>query len=194
MIEAWLSLLTYQESHTRTITLQEDDPFMVMSMISFIYTSDYSDCNLAKVPLIFNAGMYALGDKYVIPLLKVLAEMKFSVALKSFNPSRAGIFVKAIHTIYTTTLSSDRELRRCLTPVLAKHKFALRNNGEFMGLVKSGLADGDFAGDVIDAWIGTDPLSNPAERKWYCRICPRQGVRSEKDCHVCGQRVLESPR
>lgn len=163
-------------------------------MLSFIYTSDYSDCNNAKIPLTFNAGMYALGDKYAIPLLKILAEMKFSVALKSFNPTRAGIFMKALHTIYTTTLSSDRGLRRCLTPVLTKHKFALRNNGEFMGLVKSGLADGDLAEDVIDAWMGYDPLFLPGERKWYCRTCPRQGVGSEKKCHVCGQRVLESPR
>lgn len=172
--------------------IQEDDSAMIGSMVGFIYRGDYLDKTSTKEPFSFNAGMYAVGDKYDIPLLKVLAEIKFSAALKDFTLSMTTPLVQAINIIYNTTLSSDRNLRNCILPILVKHKFALRKNGEFMGMFKSGLADGDFAEDVMDAWMGLDASLSCTDRPWYCRTCPRQGMGKEERCPGCGKRVLES--
>jgi len=63
-----------------------------------------------------------------------------------------------------------------------------------MGLVKSGLADSDFAEDVIDAWIGSDPDQARIDRPWYYRTCSRQGAGKQERCPSCGKRVLISER
>lgn len=174
------------------MVIHEDDPVMIESMICFIYRGDYSDSGGSKEPLAFNAGVYATGDRYDVPMLKDLAEIKFSAALTKFTMSMTTALVQSINVIYNTTLSSDRGLRECVFPILAKHKFALRRNGEFMGLFKSGLADGGFAEDVMDAWMGTDSDQTCTGRRWYCRTCPRQGVGNESRCPGCGKRLLES--
>lgn len=165
---------------------------MIGSMLCFIYRGDYPDSDGTKEPLSFNAGVYAIGDRYDVPMLKALAEIKISAALTRFTLTMTTALVQAINIIYNTTLSSDRGLRDCILPILIKHKFALRRNGEFMGLFKSGLADGDFAEDVMDAWIGADPDQACTGRPWYCRICPPQGAGIEGRCPSCGKRVLES--
>ncbi|KAL8925185.1 MAG: hypothetical protein Q9208_003690 [Pyrenodesmia sp. 3 TL-2023] len=99
--------------------------------------------------LALNAGMYIIGDRFDLSQLKDLAKEKFSAALigrwdKEQLPD-------VIRTIYEYTLPSDRGLRDCLVPTLVKHKKALRGDESFMKLVKT---HGDFAVDLIDAWVG----------------------------------------
>ena len=54
-------------------------------MLSYFYDRNYEDNTNGKNPLEFNAGMYAIADKYDVPLFKGLAEMKFSAAIVKYN-------------------------------------------------------------------------------------------------------------
>lgn len=146
---------------------------MVDHMLRFLYTSDYPANADSSQPLLVNAKVYALADKYQITALKDLAKDKFEAALSS-GWDIIG-FPEVIGMVYTTTLASDRALRDCLAPFLVKHKEDLRENEAFMGLVRGRLADGEFAVDVIDAWSGLKAsdaagihlLSGP----FQCRHC-----------------------
>jgi len=71
-------------------------------------------------PLLIDAGIYSIADKYDIFPLKVLARIKFnnflgSVYVDGFPPSyivpHDQAFAAAIHTVYTSTPDSDRSLR-----------------------------------------------------------------------------------
>ncbi|KAL9015440.1 MAG: hypothetical protein Q9185_007160 [Variospora sp. 1 TL-2023] len=97
--------------------------------------------------LVLNAGMYIIGDRFDLSHLKDLAEEKFSAALidRWDKEDLPGV----IRTIYDNTMPSDRPLRDRLVPVLIQHKKALRENEDFMGLVKT---HGDFAVNLVDAW------------------------------------------
>ena len=125
---------------------------MVDNMLRFLYTSNYRDDADGDRPLLVNAKMYGLGDKYDIEALKHLAKEKFSVALDAGWDIIS--FPEVIDTVYSTTLASDRGLRDCLTAVLLKHKGELHEHEGFNSLITGKLADGDFAMDVIHAWAG----------------------------------------
>lgn len=143
-------LMVIKEGVSGVIDLQEDDPNMVSNMLRFLYIQDYQDDYGGDRPLLVNANMYAIGDKYRIDDLKNLAKRKFSDALEAGWDIVS--FPEIIETVYSTTLPSDRGLRDCLTPVLLKHKEELHKHEGFIGLVKDKLADGEFAMDVIHAW------------------------------------------
>lgn len=142
---------------------------------------NYKDDNTDTPPLLFNAGIYALGNKYDVPLLKNLAEIKFKAVVKAFDPSMTPTLVEAIKIIYTTTLPSDKGLRNCLTAVYKSHKIALRKDDGFMELFGSGLDDGGLAVDVLDAWadFGSDAVpaitAAPA-RTWKCIACAEENL------------------
>ncbi|KAI4128015.1 MAG: hypothetical protein LQ341_006727 [Variospora aurantia] len=97
--------------------------------------------------LVLNAGMYIIGDRFDLSHLKDLAEEKFSAALidRWDKEDLPGV----IRTIYDNTMPSNRPLRDRLVPVLIQHKKALRENEDFMDLVKT---HGDFAVSLVDAW------------------------------------------
>ena len=145
------TLLTdFKEGKSGEITLQEDDPDMVDNMLRYLYTSDYRDDANGDRPLLVNAKMYSIGDKYSIEALKELAEYKFSDALDAGWDIVS--FPEVIDTVYNTTPASDRGLRDRLTPVLLEHKEELHEHEGFNSLITGKLADGDFAMDVINAW------------------------------------------
>lgn len=85
----------------RAIKLREDDSEMVHQMLSCFYDRNYEDNTNGKNPLDFNAVMYAIADKYDVPLLKDLAEMKFSAAIIKYNTKMTPRLVKAIKIIFT---------------------------------------------------------------------------------------------
>lgn len=182
------SLIRRKEGISGEINLQEDDPEMVDNMLRFLYTSDYQDNAEGGRPLLVNAKMYAIGDKYRIEALKKLAKTKFSGALDAGWDIVS--FPEVIETVYTTTLTSDRELRDCLKPVLLEHKEELHEQEGFVGLIKDKLSDGDFAIDVIHAWTefrGSKKVSSNTytQGPWKCKSCHA----SVTNCPSCGNRV-----
>ena len=143
-------LIPVKEGLSGEIDLKEDDPDMIDNMLHFLYTSDYQDDADGGRPLLVNAKMYAVGDKYGIHALKTLAKDKFIAALG------AGwdivTFLEVLETVYSTTPASDRGLRDCLALTLKKHKNELHEHEGFVNLIKTKLADGEFAMDVINTW------------------------------------------
>ncbi|KAL9012086.1 MAG: hypothetical protein Q9173_003122 [Seirophora scorigena] len=97
--------------------------------------------------LALNVGMYVIGDRFDLSQLRDLAKEKFSAALiERWNQED---LAEVIRTIYDNTMPSDRPLRDCLVPTLQQNRKALRENEDFMNLVKT---HGDFAVDLVDAW------------------------------------------
>jgi len=62
-------------------------------------------------PLLIDAGIYSIADKYDIFPLKVLARIKFNNFPPSYIVPHDQAFAAAIHTVYTSTPDSDRSLR-----------------------------------------------------------------------------------
>jgi len=110
--------------------------------------------------------------------------MKFVALLKDSLSLDIPSFLAAIKLIFTTTLASDRGLRDCIVPPLFENMRELRDTKEFVELVKSGLGDGDFAMEFIDAWSGLpgcDMRCVNCEYTWYgqryhCPSCGGTGV------------------
>lgn len=129
-----------------------------------------------------------MADKYDIPFLKDLSTATFQAQLDG-SIMVTPRFLKAVKTIYTTTLSSDRRLRDLLIPVLQQHRNALNRDAGFLDLIKSGFADGDFALDCIAA---LSKLQEPKpERVYFCPDCNGHAPSESKliPCHrsACGK-------
>ena len=168
------SLKTIKEGVSGEINLQEDDPDMVDKMLCFLYTSDYQDDAGGCRPLLVDAKMYAIGDKYRINALKSLANTKFSDALDAGWDIVS--FPEVIETVYTTTPASDRGLRDCVAPVLLEHKEELHGHEGFVSLIKNNLSDGEFAMDVIHAWTEFSSPEKGSSKTytkgpWKCKSC-----------------------
>ena len=168
------SLIAFKERISGEINLQEDDPEMVNNMLCFLYTSGYQDDAEGGRPLLVDAKMYTIGDKYSIKALKSLAKAKFSDALDAGWDIVS--FPEVIETVYTTTPTSDRGLRDCLAPVLLEHKEELHRHEGFVSLVKNKLSDGEFAMDVIHAWTEFSSSKNASsisytKGPWKCKTC-----------------------
>lgn len=100
----------FKEGKERKIDLQEDDPDDVRRMIEFFYTSNYddgsedSDVESEQFPINIDAKMYALADKYDVPVMQALALEKFESALIECHTNRAAMISA------TETLTRDVEL------------------------------------------------------------------------------------
>lgn len=173
----------------RTSYLQGDDPQAIHAMLRFFYGKEYDDRHKDKQAVPFNAIMYVIAAKYDISLLKDLAELKFSAALKdkSFDPSAIPALMEATQVIYTKIPGVDRTLRDILAMEFKAHKNMLRKDDGFMKLVKSGLADGEFAVDVMDEWADFREIARSIAPTcaWTCRYCFSLNSRYEAGCRDC---------
>ena len=165
---------------------------MVGLLLRYFYAHDYQIDDNGKAPLIAHARMYAIADKYSVPLLKELAKERFATCLK--NIESKGIqsldiptLATAIEIIYTTTPDSDRGLRDAIIPIMIQFKTQLRASDEFMGLIMSNLGEGEFAVEVIDAFAN---LGRATECTWHCKDCKRTGSGAVTACNSCGRTSL----
>ena len=170
----------------------------VERMLRWIYSKDYSD-QVGNQPLLINARMYALADKYAIIALKHHAKQKFQDSpqypksgldgnypqfdSKAFEP-----LMDTIPVVYTSTPNSDRGLRDLVMEVFRPYKKGLESDKTFMGLFKSGLAEAEFAVDVLKAWTTTHRTDLDAF-EWLCTSCKPQhtiGGNLHVECYYCG--------
>ena len=165
-----------QEGISHIIELKEDDPALLREVLKACYTGTYDDTISGCNELDFDAQVYSLADKYDIQFLKELS--KGLVQAKLDGPLDIPQFLKAVRTIYTTTLSSDRGLRDILVPVLDNHRKALNNDDGFLDLLRSGLGDGDFAVDVVAVLVKF--LEPRPELVYLCADCSYQASHSSR--------------
>lgn len=144
----------FEEGCRGSIELKEDDPQYAGILLRYFYAHDYQIDDNGKPRLVADARVYAIADKYGVGLLKDLAKQNFATAITGTTAADIPSFIEAIRVIYTSTLGSDRGLRDCILPKLQELKQQLRDSNEFMDLMLSGLGDGEFEVEVIDAWCG----------------------------------------
>ncbi|KAL8768425.1 MAG: hypothetical protein Q9209_005331 [Squamulea sp. 1 TL-2023] len=155
-----------KEGKTGRIDLKEEDPAMIDRLVNYLYKCNYDD--YATLPLTNSqrqfpaeypiqtrqlaciVDMYVRGDRYQIAGLKDLSKAKFSAALP--NRWNKENLLDVIWTIYDNTVSSDRGLRDCLTPILREHAPELRSHAAFKNMLKNQ----EFATDFIEAWTSSD--------------------------------------
>lgn len=144
----------WKEGCLGSIELKDEDPQYVGILLRFFYAHDYHIDDNGKTTLMAHACVYAIADKYGVGLLKDLAAAKFSPALKEIRAADISDFIAAIEVVYTSTLGSDRVLRDFIRPKLIEFRQELRDSDQFMALFVSGLGEGEFAIEVLDAWTG----------------------------------------
>lgn len=118
----------------------------------YLYAHDYQIDDNGKPPLIAHARVYAIADKYGVESLKDLAKAQFVTAIEDTTSADISTSIAAVEVVYTSTLASDRGLRDCIIPELKEIKQQLRDSDDFIALIVSGLGDGEFGVEVIDAW------------------------------------------
>lgn len=166
-----------EEATSGIINLPDDDPNHVERMLRYMYVHDYTDIQHASEhqdsSVVINVCMYVIADKYRVLLLKDRAISKFQEGLEGAQNLDTLIrdVVAAVNLIYTTIPNSDRSLRDPLATIFKKYKKALYDDAEFMAMLKSGFADGDFTLDVINAWTNLDGEDSADGKDVMCSDC-----------------------
>jgi cellulose synthase/poly-beta-1,6-N-acetylglucosamine synthase-like glycosyltransferase len=163
-----------QKGGSRHIALYDEDPVIIEQMLKACYAGDYDDSmDSVDDRVMFNTQMYVAADKYMISFLKDLAKTRLTIQLDQIQGGTDEISRLAglIRVIYGTTV--DQTLRCILFPTLRRLRHDLRKNPEFLALLTSGLADGNFA---IDTFTALADLADP--RYYFCKDCfPGCGMR-----------------
>lgn len=103
--------------------------------------------------LLFNAKVYIIADKYMIPALKNLAHEKFTKSLREhWNTPE---FTAGAEFLWENTPGSDVLLRRALVTTAATYINVLLDRGEFVEFMSE---YGDFAVGVMKKINGRDDL------------------------------------
>ncbi|TGO44400.1 hypothetical protein BCON_0526g00050 [Botryotinia convoluta] len=101
--------------------------------------------------LLFNAKVYIIADKYMIPALKSQAHEKFTKSLREhWNTPE---FTAGAEFLWENTPGSDVLLRRALVTTAATHINVLLDRGEFVEFMSE---YGDFAVGVMKRMNGRD--------------------------------------
>jgi hypothetical protein len=166
----------------------------VEKMLTYLYTSDYSDgrtatentaITLPSTPastsspaktskpglftnsaLLTNAQVFIIADKYDIQGLKMLAKVKYEEVIpQNWNSAS---FVASLKLLYEETLESDRLLKDVAIKTAGEHVNELMDRGEFAVLYKE---NGELAFDVLKASL-VDP---PGLRCPSCGLSKVQG-------------------
>ena len=198
---------TFKEGLEKTITLHEDEPEIIHCMWLWCYGQDYlRDFHSESEPLshakraVIDAELYAIADKYDVEGLKEAASRELELHLETAlfgvrkDPKDLSDVLEAVEMGYTLTPSSDRGARDAIMKSLGPHYSRLIKNEEFQEFHKSGLADGEFALDLLKTW-----MKHPIPGK---RVCDNCLVDPENDdlvitaCYYCQKRmtVVSPPR
>ncbi|KAI9791657.1 MAG: hypothetical protein M1835_000208 [Candelina submexicana] len=134
-------------------------------------------------PLVLNARVYTIGERYDIWALKELAQQKFVARAKNGGWNSED-FSLAIREVYEWTTDEDQGLRQLLVTIAAEHIKALRDRGEFNEVISDVP---DFTRRLLIEVLQTKYSSQGV----YCRTCQVNGYASaERGCINCG-RYLE---
>ncbi|TVY45333.1 Arm repeat protein interacting with ABF2 [Lachnellula occidentalis] len=179
----------FKEGPSKEIDLEDDQPEIVEKMLSYMYTSDYSDGPDSTEPgstpsksvpsasstavsssnpsptsaSLTNAQLFVIADKYDIQGLKELAKKKYEeVIADSWNSAS---FVASLKLLYEETLESDRALKDAAVKVAGQHAKELVDRGEFAALC---IEHGQIGFDVLKSSI-SESLSTTQSRR--CANC-----------------------
>lgn len=165
-------------------------------MLDFLYSTDYetqtnANSNAKGSPLVTHASVYALAEKYCIPVLKNVSKQKFVAALE--KDWKDWSFVPAIEIVYTTTVPQDRGLRDVVIAVILQHQSHIRKQPAFMLLIKH---LGGFAVDIVSmAWscVNEGCPQTPAmedkkktkRKRYYHKCMCGNNHKIREECDAC---------
>ena len=130
-----------QEAAEGVIELPDDDLPVVEAMLNFLYHFDYQ---ASISPMIFNAKVYSIADKYDIPTLKSQAVEKSRKSVETCWSMDD--FPHAIREIYSSTPGNDRGLRDLVVKIACEHMETLSKQPDFRILLEEACG---FAADVV---------------------------------------------
>lgn len=134
--------------------LSKDDPGTVQLMFDFLYLQSYdhkpSAENQSRYNIVSHARLYAIGEKYGIPLLKEAANKRFDEEAENHVASE--VFVEAARLGFTTTPYNDRGLRQSIIRVMLGNAAKLQHNEEMDNLIRG---NNDLA---LELWKATTAL------------------------------------
>ena len=99
-------------------------------MIRFMYGLDYPAGVEAESPMLLQANMYQLGDKYMVPKLKDRAKSEFDKAVRLHWYTKD--FLPTIESAYTTTPRGDRGLCDPVVKIVHENIDLLMENEDFV--------------------------------------------------------------
>ncbi|EFR02047.1 BTB/POZ domain-containing protein [Nannizzia gypsea CBS 118893] len=150
-----------QETAKNVIDLSKDDPYTIKAMVRFIYETDYdgSGSNRGRIsPMLFNARMYEVAERYSIPHLKERAKGKFTDAVHTYWDMDD--FSPAIIEVYTSTPSTNRGLRDIISQTAFQHIGSLLHKDDFQLVL---VEHAGFSADIVRL-LANKPLANPPKK------------------------------
>ncbi|KAF6218346.1 hypothetical protein HO133_005693 [Letharia lupina] len=148
----------FMESSTNTIDLTADGISLVSRMIHCLYHGTYADFDAIedaqdwKSGYQLHAGMYALGDKYDLSVLKDTALVNFKLATKAKPKDRLGL-IESIPIVYSSTPDSDRNLRDAALVKFKTYPSHFLHNDVKASFQKVLLEVPDFSWDLHQYWM-----------------------------------------
>ncbi|RSL61090.1 hypothetical protein CEP53_005221 [Fusarium sp. AF-6] len=170
----------WKESSEQVINIQDFEISVVKAMLHFMYNFDYTNVNDIS-PMVFEAQVYQIADKYDIKSLKEHARKKFSAAINT--GWRTDDFPLAITVAYTTSPLEDRGLRDLIVETSSQNIDDLLGKGYFCEVLRN---TNDFAADLVPFLRGrgahvTKQYRCPScqeifscslsDSEWYCPAC-----------------------
>ncbi|KAI8633609.1 BTB/POZ protein [Xylariaceae sp. FL1651] len=162
----------------KQINLEDVDVSVVEAMLYFMYHFEYSNVYGAST-MVFNAQVYSIADRYIVPALKKYAKEKFSSAIRcgwSMDD-----FPLAIAEAYSSTPEEDRGLRDLVVETCNKNLNQLSKNQAFREALQATVG---FAADLV--LFKTDSVD-----RWGCPSCghvmyEKFSTKSTGRCTNCG--------
>lgn len=97
-------------------------------------------------PLVLNARVYIMGERYDIYALRHLAQQKFEARAKN-DGWNSEVFSLAIREVYEWTTDQDQGLRQLVVTIAAENITTLRDRGEFNNVLNDVP---DFTRQLLD--------------------------------------------
>jgi speckle-type POZ protein len=145
--------------------LEEVDVAVVEAMLRFMYHFDYSNIHGAST-MIFNAQVYGLADKYIIPTLKGHAREKFRTVIRS--GWAMDDFPLAVSEAYNSTPETDRGLRGLVVEVADANINKLLENELFRDVLRETPG---FAIDIVDSLSSSRQKQRKDHKRYSCKSC-----------------------
>ncbi|KAI0550687.1 BTB/POZ protein [Xylaria curta] len=116
----------------KTINLEEVEVDVVKAMIEFMYRFDYNLPDGVST-LLFDAKVYSIADRYIIPSLKDYSKVKFQCAVRSLldSDNLHSDLLTVSTEVYCSTPESDRGLRDSLAKTFHENLKKLEKNDSF---------------------------------------------------------------
>jgi speckle-type POZ protein len=153
-------------------------------MLQFMYTFNYiNSCGTS--PMIYDAQVYQIADKYDIQALKTHAKDRFSAALTA--SWAMDDFPLAVSLVYSSTPCTDRGLRDLTVETSCRNIDKLLQNDGFHNILRE---TPNFAADLVP-FLCDKP--HESIQRYRCRSCGntfcadfQKGV--SYHCAYCGNR------